>query len=92
MQLEPCALLWWWLSPWEVWSVWLVDFVVLPMGLQIPSTPSFPVQWLAANICLCICKGLAKPLRKQPYQVPFSMHFLASTIVSGLGNCIWELS
>jgi hypothetical protein len=47
---------------------WLVD-IVLPMGLQTPSIPSVPsltllfetlcsVQWLAANICLCICKAL----------------------------------
>jgi hypothetical protein len=66
MQLEPGVLLSWWFSPWELWSVWLVDIVVLPMGLQTPSTPSVPsltpvlrtpcsVQWLAANILLCVC-------------------------------------
>jgi hypothetical protein len=65
------------------------------MGLQTLSIPSVlsltpllgtphSVQWLAANICLCIFKALAGPLRRQPYQAPFSMHFLASTIVSGL--------
>jgi hypothetical protein len=54
------------------------------MGLQTPSTPSFlsltpllgapcSVQWLAENICLCICKTLAGPLRRQPYQAPFRM-------------------
>jgi hypothetical protein len=37
MHLEPCVLLGWWLSPWELW---LVDAVVLPMGLQTPSAPS----------------------------------------------------
>ena len=36
MQLEPCVLLLSWLSPWELWEVWLVDIVVLPMGLQTP--------------------------------------------------------
>jgi hypothetical protein len=67
--------------------------------LQSPLTPSVSsltpllgtlcsVQWLAANISLCICKALAGPFREQPYQAPFSMHFLASTIVSGFGNCI----
>jgi hypothetical protein len=98
-QLEPCLLLCWWLSPWEFWGVWLVDIVVLPMGLQIPSTRSVlsltpllgtprSVQWLAANICLWICKAL----RRQSYQAPFSIHFSASTIVSGFGNCIWDES
>ena len=27
MQLEPCVLLSWWLSPRELWGVWLVDMV-----------------------------------------------------------------
>jgi hypothetical protein len=73
-------------------SGWLI--VVLPMGLQAPSTPSVfshtllgtlhSVQWLAVSIRLCICKVLAGPIRKQLYQTPFSMHFLESTIVSGL--------
>ena len=49
MQLELCVLLGWWLSPWELWAVWLVDIVlpdiallvvVLPMGLQTPLAPS----------------------------------------------------
>ena len=39
-QLVPCVLFWWWLSPWELSGVWLVDIVVLPIGLQTPSTPS----------------------------------------------------
>ena len=107
MRLEPwvprCVLFGWWFSPWEFWGFWLVEIVVLPMGLQTPSTSSVPsltpllgtlssVQWLAANICLCICKAMAGPLRRQPYQAPFSMHFLASTIVSGIVNCIWDES
>jgi hypothetical protein len=51
----------WWFSPWELWGVWLVDIVVLPIGLQTPSAPSVfslnpplgtpcSVQWLAALI------------------------------------------
>jgi hypothetical protein len=83
-------------------GVWLVD-VVLPMGLQTPSTPSVlsltplletmcSVQWLAVSICLCIYKALARPLKRQPYQAAFSMQFLASTILSGFGNCIWDES
>ena len=82
-------------------GVWLVDIIVLPMRLQTPSGPSVlfltpllgtlsSVQWLAASIHPCICQALAGLLRRQPYQAPFRMHFLASTIVSGFGNCIWD--
>jgi hypothetical protein len=108
MQMEPCVLLGWWLSPWELWAggwggVWLLDIVFLPLGLQTPSTSSvfslttllgtpYSVQWLAVIIPLCICKALAGPLRRQLYQAPVSMHFLASLIVSGFGNCIWDES
>jgi hypothetical protein len=95
MQLEPFVLLCRWLSPWDLLGDWLVDIVVLPVGLQSPSTSSvlsLTVQWLAASIHLCICKALEGPLRRQPYQAPFSMHFLASTIVSGFGKCIWDES
>ena len=108
MQLEPwvspCVLFGWWFSPWEFWGlgvVWLIDVVVLPMGLQTLSAPSVlsltpplgtqcSVQWLAASINLCICQVLAEPLRRQLYQAPVSKHFLASTIVSGFGDCIWN--
>jgi hypothetical protein len=101
MQLEPCVLLCWWLSSGELWGVWLVDIFVLLMGLQTPSTPSVlsltPLlgtlcspQWLTVSICLFICKVLAGPFRRQPYHAPFSMHFLASTMVSGFGDCIWD--
>ena len=105
MQLEPrvppCLLVGFWFSPWELWGVWLVNIVVLPMGLQTPSAPSAlplspplgtrcSLQRLAASICLCICKALAASLRRQPCQVPFSMHFLGSTIASGFGNCVWD--
>jgi hypothetical protein len=49
--ISPCLLLYWWFRPWELW---LVDIVVLPMGLQTPSTPSvlsltppLGTKWLA---------------------------------------------
>jgi hypothetical protein len=35
-------------------------------------------------------KTLAEPLRRQLYQAPVSKHLLASTIVSGFGDCIWN--
>jgi hypothetical protein len=81
----------------------LDDTVVLPLGLQMPSAPSVlsltpslripcSAQWLAASICLFICQTLVEPHRKQLFQSPVSMHFLASTIVSGFGDCIWDES
>ena len=35
--LPPCVLVGWWLRPWELW---FVDIIDLPMGLQTPSAPS----------------------------------------------------
>jgi hypothetical protein len=77
------------------------SYVVLPMGLQTSSAPSVfsltpplgtqcSVQWLAVSIRLCVCQALAGPLRRQLYQASISMHFLASTIVSAFGDCIWD--
>jgi hypothetical protein len=42
---------------------------------------------MAVSIHLCICQALAKPLRRELYQVPVSKHLLASTTVSGFGDC-----
>jgi hypothetical protein len=78
-------------------GVWVVDIFVLLMGLQTPSTPSVlsltpllgtlrSFQWLPASTCLCICKALAGSLKRQPFLASFSMYFLASTIVYGIGN------
>jgi hypothetical protein len=93
------------LVPWSTAGggrVWLVDFVLLPMGctplqfLQSFLTPPLgnpcSVQWLAASIYLCICHILAESLRRQLYQAPVSKHFLGSIIVSGFGICIWNRS
>jgi hypothetical protein len=98
MKLEPCILLCWWLSSWELWgSGWLILFygVAKPFQSFTPSlTPQSQtlssVQWLAANIFLCICKALAEFLRRQPYQALFSMHYLAFTTVFWFDNCIWD--
>ena len=32
---------------------------------------------------------LVEPLRRHPYLVPASKHFLASVIVLGFGGCAW---
>ena len=85
------------------WELWLVDIVVLPLWLQTPSAPSvlsltpllgspWTVQWLAGNICLCICQALVETARRQLYQASVSIHFLASTIASAFGDCIWDRS
>ena len=107
MQLEPwvppCVLFGWWFSPWVLWAYWLVHMFVPPMGLQTSSALSVPslapplgtlysVQWLVESIQLCICQALAEPLSRQLYQAPFSKHLLASTIVSGFGDCRWDES
>jgi hypothetical protein len=99
--VPPCVLFGWWFSPWELWGVWLVDIIVLPMGFQTPSAPSIlsltpplgtplSVQWLVVSIHLCICQTLAELLMRQLYQASVSKHILASTIVSGFGDCIWD--
>ena len=49
-------------------------------------------KFFIQSICLCICRTLVGPLRRQSHQAPFCKHFLASTIVSGFGNCIWDES
>jgi len=49
-------------------------------------------QWLAASIHICICQALAESLRRQLYQAPVIMYFLAFTVVSGFGVCIWDES
>ena len=60
-----CKLFGWWLNPWELCGVLLVDIVFLPVGFQSPSAPlvlplTLPsgspglVQWLAVSICICL--------------------------------------
>jgi hypothetical protein len=81
--------------------VWLIDSVVLPMVLQLPSAPSAlplalplgspgSVQWLAVSICICLSHVLAELLRGQPYQAPVYKHILASAIVLGFDVCRWN--
>jgi len=84
-----------------VGGIWLVDIVVLPLGLQMPSAPLvlsltsplgtlWSIQWLASSIHIYICQALAELLGRQLYQVPVSKHFLALAIVSGFGVYIWD--
>jgi len=80
------------------WEGWLVDIVVLPIGLQTPSTPTVvtltsplgslrSVQCLAVYISISFGPALAEPLRCELYQAPLCKHFLASAILSGIGIC-----
>jgi hypothetical protein len=61
---------------------------VLPLTPPLVSLCS--VQWLLSSICLCIGQDLAEPLKVQPYQALVSQQFLASSIVSGFGVCMWD--
>jgi hypothetical protein len=89
MQLEPGILPAWWLTPWEIWGVWMVVIVVLPLGLQTPLVLSLTpplgtphsVQGLAVSIHLCICQVLAGPHRKHLYQAPFSKQYCQAPFI-----------
>jgi hypothetical protein len=85
--MGPSTIHGWWFSLWDLWSVWLLGTVVLPMGLQIPLAPLVlplippvgspcSIWWLAASIC--IGQVLAEPLKGQIYQAPVSKCILAS--------------
>ena len=72
-------------------GLWLVEVVVLSVGLQTPSVHSvLSLTPLLGTLCsdLCICKALEELLRKQLYQALFSKYLLASTVVSGFGDYI----
>ena len=82
-------------------GVLIGSYCFLPMRLQTPSAPCIlslvppltimcSVQWLAESIHFCICQALVESLRRQLYQAPVCKHLLASTIVSGFGNCMWN--
>jgi hypothetical protein len=66
--------------------VWLFDIVVLPMRSQTPSPPSV----LSLTSPSAYLSAVTEPLRRQLYQAPVSKIFLASTIVSGFGGCLWD--
>jgi hypothetical protein len=101
IQLEPwvppCVLLDCWFRPWEPWLGFSYG-VANPFSSFSPFSNSsigdpvhaHSVQWLAESICLCICQTLTEPFRRQVYQAPVSKHFLASTIMSVFGDCIWD--
>jgi hypothetical protein len=65
------------LAPWDLSQ---------PPPLGIPCS----IQWLAGSTHLCICQAVEKTLRRKLYQALISKHLLASTIVSGFGNWIWD--
>jgi hypothetical protein len=78
------------LVPGSYGEVWLVDIVVLLMGLQTPSVPyvlslipllgtQCSVQCLAMNIYPYICQTLAEPLTRQVYQA-----------LVGILNSVWD--
>ena len=60
------------------------------LSLAPPLGTMCSVHWLAVSIHFCISQALSEPLRRQLYQASVSKHLLASTIVSGFGDCIWD--
>jgi hypothetical protein len=91
----------WWSSPWELLGGLVGSYCCYSYGAANTFSSFSPsliplletlcsFQWLAVIIHLCICQILAEPLRRQLYQAPVSKHFLASTMVSGFGNCMWD--
>ena len=60
------------------------------LSLNFPLGALCSVQWLAVSILICIGQDLAEPLRRQLFQAPVRKHFLAYTIVSGFGICMWD--
>jgi hypothetical protein len=89
------------LVPGSSGGYWLVRIAVPSMGMQTPSAPWVlslvpplgtlcSVLWLAESIHFCICQALVEPLRRWLYQAPVSKHLLASTTVSGFGDCRWD--
>ena len=68
--VPPCVLFGWWVGPWELW---LVDIVILPMGLKTSSAPSvlsltFPLGpsdqfngwlWASASVFVRLWKSLS---------------------------------
>jgi hypothetical protein len=45
---------------------------------------------VGCDIHLYISQALEEPLKKQLYLAPVSKHLLASKIVSGFDNCMWD--
>jgi hypothetical protein len=88
-------LLGWWFNLWELWGVWLVDIVVLPMVLQTYSSSSvlsltllgtlWSVQGWCASIPLCICKALANFYSFQETAISGS----CTRALLGMHNSVW---
>ena len=89
--------LWLWVSPWELWGIWLVDNVVFSnkvanpfISFRLSPTSSIGVPicvWLlASSFSIYIGQDLVEPFRRQSYQAPVSKHFLTSAIVSGISG------
>ena len=73
----------------------MVDIVVLPMGLQAPSAPSVisltpPLGTLCSPTVDCEPLYLSGSGTATQETAPISKHFLASTLVSGFGDCILD--
>jgi hypothetical protein len=74
-------------------GVWFVDIVVLPMGLQTPSTPSVlsltPLLGTLQSAFVRLWQGLSGDSHIRLLSACTSWHPLYCL---GFGNCIWDKS
>ena len=75
---------------------WVLSLAPILGGSNHPSVGCIHLMeyqstgWLRASTSVFVRQILVEPLRRQLYQAPISEHFLASTIVSRFGDCIWD--
>jgi hypothetical protein len=89
MRLEPwvppCVLLGYWFSTSELREgrVWLVDIVILPMGLQTPSAPSVlsltPLLRTLCSVQICASKTIINLKGKHISSEKYSLSYIWST-------------
>ena len=77
----------WFILLFLLWSCQLLQLLVSFLSSSIGDPVLSPMVG-CVHLPLYL-SDTAEPLRRQLYQAPVSKHLLASTIVSGFGNCIW---
>jgi hypothetical protein len=96
--IDPCVLLDWWSSPWELLELRLVDTFAPPRGAANPLSNFSPFSnssiWDLILSLLDGCEHLPLYLsytgRVSQETSPISNQFLASTIVYRFCDCMWD--
>ena len=93
MQLEswipPGVLFGWWFHPCELWGVWLVDIVVLPMGISFRPSPKSSIGIPVLSLILGF-KHLH--LYWSGYGRAFQETVISGSCQQahlGISNCVW---